>query len=158
MKLIMENWRGYLTEEEIRSQIMAYLEENNITLTEEEIEEAMPRWMKKLGTGMALAGALSGVGQSAEAGVGDRIKDLLKNRAPEAAQQQQAPEEGPSEDGKSFTAKAKLGQDMQAAMDSASQTAIDGFMQQGGHARTDIDAAVKYDLVGGYLYATVTLK
>ena len=40
MKLIMENWRGYLTEEEMRSQIMAYLEENNITLTEEEIEEA----------------------------------------------------------------------------------------------------------------------
>ena len=30
MKLIMENWRGYLTEEEMRSQIMAYLEENNI--------------------------------------------------------------------------------------------------------------------------------
>ena len=57
MKLIMENWRGYLTEEEMRSQIIAYLEENNITLTEEEIEEAMPRWMKKLGTGMAFAAA-----------------------------------------------------------------------------------------------------
>ena len=157
MKLIMENWRGYLTEEEIRSQIMAYLEENNITLTEEEIEEAMPRWMKKLGTGMALAGALSGVGQSAEAGVGDRIKDLLKNRAPEAAQQQQAPEEGPSEDGKSFTAKQKVFDDQQIAMDSASLSARTGLMDQ-GHAQTDIDAAIKYELIGGHIYATATLK
>ena len=156
MKLIMENWRGYLTEEEMRSQIMAYLEENNITLTEEEIEEAMPRWMKKLGTGMALAGTLASANPAhATADIG---KFFNRGRGADAAQQQQAPEEGPSEDGKSFTAKAKLGQDMQAAMDSASQRAINSFMQQGGHARTDIDAAVKYDLVGGYLYATVTLK
>jgi hypothetical protein len=133
MKLIMESWKKYLKEDQ------------------EEVEEGLA---SKLALGAGLVGALGG---SAEAGVGDRIKDLLKNRAPEAAQQQQAPEEGPSEDGKSFTAKAKLAQDMQAAMDSASLSARTGLMDQ-GHAQTDIDAAVKYDQVGGYLYATVTLK
>ena len=157
MKLIFENWRGYLTEEEKRSQIMAYLEENSITLTEEELEEAMPRWMKKLGTGMAVAGALSGVGQSAEAGAGDRIKDFLKNRAPAVSQQAAAPQEGLSDDGKSFTAKAELHNDQQIAMDSASLSARTGLMDQ-GHAQTDIDAAIKYDLIGGHIYATASLK
>ncbi len=130
----MENWKEYLKEDQ------------------EEVEEGLA---SKLALGAGLMGALGG---SAEAGVGDRIKDLLKNRAPEAAQQAEAPQEGPSEDGNSFTAKAKLGHDMQAAMDSASLTAIDGLMKNGGHARTDIDAAVKYDQFGGYLYATVSLK
>ena len=155
MKLIMENWRGYLTEEEMRSQIMAYLEENNIALTEEEIEEAMPRWMKKLGTGMALAGTLASANPAhASADIG---KFFNRGRGADAAQQQQAPEEGPSEDGNSFTAKAKLGHDMQAAMDSASLSARTGLMDQ-GHAQTDIDAAIKYELIGGHIYATATLK
>tara|TARA_R100000900_G_scaffold105666_1_gene82000 strand:+ start:905 stop:1375 length:471 start_codon:yes stop_codon:yes gene_type:complete len=156
MKLIMENWRGYLTEEEMHSQIMAYLEENNITLTEEEIEEAMPRWMKKLGTGMALAGALSGVGQKADAGP---LGDFFKNRSPEAAQQQQAPEEGPSEDGNSFTAKAKLGHDMQMAMDAAALNAKAGLVKQGDI--TDVqtkDISISYDSFGGYIYATATVN
>ena len=48
MKLLMENWRQYLTEEEVRTQIITYLEENNIVLTEAELEEAMPRWMQKV--------------------------------------------------------------------------------------------------------------
>ena len=58
----MENWQHYLQEEEYKQQILSYLEENNIVLTEEELEEAMPRWLKKLGAGAALAGALAGVG------------------------------------------------------------------------------------------------
>ena len=155
MKLIMENWRGYLTEEEMRSQIMAYLEENNITLTEEEIEEAMPRWMKKLGTGMALAGTLASANPAhASADIG---KFFNRGRGADAAQQQQAPEEGPSEDGKSFTAKAKVFDDQQTAMDSARLSAKTGLMDQ-GHAQTDIDAAIKYELIGGHIYATATLK
>ena len=155
MKLIMENWRGYLTEEEMRSQIMAYLEENNITLTEEEIEEAMPRWMKKLGTGMALAGTLASANPAhASADIG---KFFNRGRGADAAQQQQAPEEGPSEDGKSFTAKQKVFDDQQIAMDQASLSARTGLMDQ-GHAQTDIDAAIKYELIGGHIYATATLK
>ena len=155
MKLIMENWRGYLTEEEMRSQIMAYLEENNIALTEEEIEEAMPRWMKKLGTGMALAGTLASANPAhATADIG---KFFNRGRGADAAQQQQAPEEGPSEDGKSFTAKQKVFDDQQIAMDSASLSARTGLMDQ-GHAQTDIDAAIKYELIGGHIYATATLK
>ena len=155
MKLIMENWRGYLTEEEMRSQIMAYLEENNITLTEEEIEEAMPRWMKKLGTGMALAGTLASANPAhATADIG---KFFNRGRGADAVQQQQAPEEGPSEDGKSFTAKAKVFDDQQIAMDQARLSAKTGLIDQ-GHAQTDIDAAIKYELIGGYIYATATLK
>ena len=155
MKLIMENWRGYLTEEEMRSQIMAYLEENNITLTEEEIEEAMPRWMKKLGTGMALAGTLASANPAhATADIG---KFFNRGRGADADQQQQAPEEGLSEDGKSFTAKQKVFDDQQIAMDSASLSARTGLMDQ-GHAQTDIDAAIKYELIGGHIYATATLK
>ena len=62
MKIIMENWNRFLTEEEMKAQILTYLEENNITLTEAELEEAMPRWMQKLGSGAALAATLAGVG------------------------------------------------------------------------------------------------
>lgn len=67
MKLLIENWRGYLKEGEHRQQILSYLEENNIVLTEEELEEGMPNWLKKLGAGAALAGTLAGVGGPAMA-------------------------------------------------------------------------------------------
>lgn len=61
MKLIMESWKKY-TEEDLREQIANYIEENNIVLTEEQINEAMPRWLKKLGGGAALAATLAGAG------------------------------------------------------------------------------------------------
>ena len=54
MKLIMEGWRQHLQEGENRQRILNYLAENNIVLTEEQIEEAMPKWLKKLGAGAAL--------------------------------------------------------------------------------------------------------
>jgi len=62
MKLIMESWNRFLTEEELKSQITAYLDENNIILTEAELEEAMPKWLQKLGSGAALAATLAGAG------------------------------------------------------------------------------------------------
>ena len=61
MKLIMEGWRQY-SEEELCEQITDYIKENNIVLTEEQISEAMPRWLKKLGGGAALAATLAGAG------------------------------------------------------------------------------------------------
>jgi len=145
MKLLMENWRQYLTEEEMRLEIMKYLEENSIVLTEEQLEEAMPRWMKKLGTGMALAGALSGVGQSAQAGVGDWFGG---SKAPETHQTQEAPKEGLSEDGKSFTAKLKLADNVQQSMEHADAAAKDGLGKPGSiTSRTH---------VGDYVYSTFT--
>lgn len=144
MKLLFENWRKYLTEDEMRSQIMTYLEENNIVLTEEEIEEGMPRWMRKLGTGAALAATLAsagGVGQSAEAG-------WFGGGDTESSQEQQAPEEGPSEDGDSFTAKFKVGDDIQMSMEQADSDAMGGLGKPGSiTSRTQ---------VGGYVYSTAT--
>ena len=70
MKLIMENWKNYLNEdeEEMRIQILKYLDENNIVLTEAELKEAMPRWLRKIGAGAALAGTLAATAPSAAAG------------------------------------------------------------------------------------------
>jgi hypothetical protein len=65
----MENWNNYLNEdeEEMRIQILKYLDENNIVLTEAELKEAMPRWLRKIGAGAALAGTLAATAPSAEA-------------------------------------------------------------------------------------------
>ncbi len=63
----MENWRKLEEEEKFRQQILEYLDENNITLTEAELEEAMPRWMKKLGAGAALGATLMGAPATAQA-------------------------------------------------------------------------------------------
>jgi len=66
----MENWNNYLNEdeEEMRIQILKYLDENNIVLTEAELKEAMPRWLRKIGSGAALAGTLAATAPSAAAG------------------------------------------------------------------------------------------
>ena len=67
MKLIMENWRNHLQEEEHRQQILDYLAENNIVLTEEELEEAMPKWLQRFGATAALVGSLMGTSAPAMA-------------------------------------------------------------------------------------------
>ncbi len=67
----MENWRKLEEEEKFRQQILEYLDENNITLTEAELEEAMPRWMKKLGAGAALGATLMGAPAAAQAADAD---------------------------------------------------------------------------------------
>jgi len=155
MKLLMENWRQYLTEEEMRLEIMKYLEENSIVLSEEQLEEAMPRWMKKLGTGMALAGALSGVGQSAQAGVGDWFGG---RKAPETHQTQEAPKEGLSEDGKSFTAKSILGSVIQHAQEIADKDARVGLLEAGAVDSYNDAAITSRTIVGDYLYSTATAQ
>ena len=60
MKLIMESWKNY-SEQELREQILEYIEVNNLMLTEEQINEAMPKWLQKIGAGAALAATLMGV-------------------------------------------------------------------------------------------------
>ena len=127
---------------------MYYLQENNIVLTEEQIEKAMPRWMRKLGTGAALAATLAGaggVGQSAEAGIGDWFRG-----GTESSQQQEVPSEGLSEDGKSFTAKFELAGDVRLAMEMA-----DGNARAGAESN-DIQGAgaLSRVQVNGFIYST----
>tara|TARA_B100000287_G_scaffold429553_1_gene483112 strand:+ start:4458 stop:5048 length:591 start_codon:yes stop_codon:yes gene_type:complete len=79
MKLIMENWRQYMTEEPteamLRREIMLYLEENDIVMTEEQINELVPKALKRAAMMAALGGA-AGTGASAQAGVGP-VKDKI---------------------------------------------------------------------------------
>lgn len=153
MKHLLENWRGYLQEEEYRQQILDYLEENNIVLTEEELAEAMPAWMMKLGKGASLVGALSGVGQKADAGP---IGDFLQ-RGAEKIQQMKAPKEGLSEDGKSFTAKEEVFNDLTIAMQGAAQNATTGLVSQGDVTDTQAnDISISYNQIGNHIYATAT--
>lgn len=39
MKLLMENWNNYLTEQQFRDEFIQYITENNITFTEEQLNE-----------------------------------------------------------------------------------------------------------------------
>ena len=74
----MENFQKFIDEgdsEEIRNQIIRYLEENNIVLTEAQIEEVMPKWMQDLGTGAALIASLAGAGGPGVAHAGEPTSD-----------------------------------------------------------------------------------
>ena len=150
MKLLLEQWRGYVTEEEYKTQIINYLQENNIVLTEAELEEAMPRWLRKLGTGAALAATLAGaggVGQSAEAG-------WFGGGGAESSQEQTAPEEGPSEDGNSFTAKFEVAGDIQLSMQAADSAALEGASDNGLQG-AEITSRTQ---VGGFIYSTASVN
>jgi hypothetical protein len=48
MKLILENWNNYLSEQGAEQIIRMYITENNIQLTEEQIQEGIPGWVKKM--------------------------------------------------------------------------------------------------------------
>jgi hypothetical protein len=48
MKLILENWNSYLSEQRAEQIIRMYITENNIQLTEEQIQEGIPGWVKKM--------------------------------------------------------------------------------------------------------------
>ena len=148
MKLLMENWRQYLTEDQHKEHFLAYLKENNVILTEEELEEAMPRWLK---TGLLATTLAGGGGQSAEAGIGDWFGG---GGGAESSQQQEAPAEGLSEDGKSFTAKFQLAGDVQMSMQAADSLALEGAAAsglQGAEVTSRVD-------VGGVIYSTASVN
>jgi len=48
MRLILENWNNYLNEERVEQVIRNYIAENNIQLTEQQIQEGIPGWVKKM--------------------------------------------------------------------------------------------------------------
>ena len=148
MKLIIENWRQYLTEDKEYSKAVRFLQENNSMITEQEIEttmidlqEKMPRWLKKLGTGAALATTLAGAGAPSQAYAASPTSDT-------DAPAQEAPREGPSEDGFAYTAKYKIGNDIQLSMEHADAAALEG-LGGGGY----ISSRIK---VGDYIYSTAT--
>ena len=147
MKLLMESWRQYLTEDRHKEHFLAYLKENNVILTEEELEEAMPRWLK---TGLLAATLAGGGGQSAEAGIGD----WFRGGGTESAQQQEAPAEGLSEDGKSFTAKFQLAGDVQMSMQAADSHALEGAADNGLQG-AEVTSRVN---VGGFIYSTASVN
>jgi hypothetical protein len=150
MKLLFENWRKHLNEEKYRIQIINYLEENNIVLTEAELEEAMPKWLRKLGTGAALAATLAsagGVGQSAEAG-------WFGGGGAESSQEQAAPEVGPSEDGSSFTAKFEVADDVELSMQAADSLALEGASDNGLQG-AEVTSRTQ---VGGFIYSTASVN
>lgn len=104
MKLLMENWKRYIIEEEIEGivikkdfesveQLREFLikeyKQRDIHLTEEEIDEIMGKWGKKIGKGLstlALAGGLMGAGAPTQAHADTHVG----SDADAAAQQQQA--------------------------------------------------------------------
>ena len=155
MKALMENWNRYLNEEDMRSQIMAYLEENNIILTEQEIEEAMPRWMKKIGTGAALAATLGGAGMPAQAQAGpfQRGAEPTHQQAEEAA-----PETGKIVDNGdgtfSYTASVKDQGIRSLTKNGAAHLARVG-LQKGGHSMEGT-TLTNFQIIDGVGYATVT--
>jgi hypothetical protein len=157
MKLIMENWRQYTVEEQVRKEILNYLNENNIVLTEEEIAEAMPGWLKKAGKNAALIAALSGAGAPvANAGVSDWIqnaRDQIVNVVnPESgASETEAPSEGLAEDG-TFTAKYQVTSNQQLSITMADSDALQGLRDAGGGEGTVTSRA----MVDGYVYSTAS--
>ena len=106
----MENFRKYVIEEEIENYIKSeqkltekdlrkFIKElysqNKLVLTEEQLDEALPRWMKKAGQYAGMGAALAGVGgpataQADTAGLGSRAKEKMAqmiDKAQEKGQQ-----------------------------------------------------------------------
>ena len=149
MKLIIENWRQYLTESEVQSQIAESWKQY---LTEEQVNEAMPKWMKKLGTGAALAATLAGAGAPSQAYAGEPGQD-----ADAPAQQQKAPKLGPSVEDESYTARYKIDDDLQAAMKQADEAALGGLQMLVDAVHLDPGeplSIISRTQVGGYVYST----
>ena len=150
MKLLMENWRQYQLLTEVQ-EIQALYESGQIT--EGERMDWLKRKAKSLGITVAALIALlgaGGVGQSAEAGIGD----WFGGGGAESSQQQEAPAEGLSEDGKSFTAKFQLAGDVQLSMQGADSLALEGAAANGLQG-----AEVTFRIgVGGFMYSTASVN
>jgi len=99
MKLLMENWRSFLTEAPEQAAILQYIKDNNIQLTEQQIEEGMPRWLRNMvATGMLITTAAGVLAPNpAKADEWDNMFD-------QAASEQQA--EAPSAEESSETGEA----------------------------------------------------
>ena len=79
-----------------------------------------------------------------------QLKRIIKE---EILREQQEPREGLSDDGNSFTAKFKLGSDVQMAMEQADLAARDG-LQAAGKEPGRITSRAQFN---GYIYSTATI-
>ena len=102
-QLIMENWRSFLIEAPEKAAILQYIKDSNIQLTEQQIDEAMPRWLRNMvATGMLITTA-AGV-LAPNPAMADEWDDMFNQSASE--QQAEAPSpEASSETGEKMAAK-----------------------------------------------------
>ncbi len=145
MKLLLENWRQYQLLTEVQ-EIQALYESGQIT--EGERMDWLKAKAKRLGLPLATLIAL-GAPVPAEAG----MLDFLRGGA-ESSQQQEAPAEGLSEDGKSFTAKFQLAGDIQLSMQNADSRALEGAADNGLQG-AEITSRMQ---VGGFFYSTASVN
>ena len=118
MKLLMENFRQFIIEEEIEK----YIKENNslveqdlrkfikelyfqknLVITEQQLDEAMPAWMKKWGARAGMAAALGGAISPSVAQADDTFGDMFAKEL--AATQSEGDLELSTEVGKNLATK-----------------------------------------------------
>mgnify|MGYP003114782603 CR=1 FL=1 len=121
MKLLMENWRQFIKEEEIDEGALS-----NIAL--------------------GLATAFGG---------GNTADVPVQPEQPETTQVAQAPSEGLSDDGNSFTASFEIGDDIQMALQQADMAAKAGLQKAKPGKSVEITSRID---VGGKLFSTATIK
>jgi hypothetical protein len=121
MKLLMENWRQFINEEEIDEGALS-----NIAL--------------------GLATAFGG---------GDTADMPTQPEQPETTQVAQAPSEGLSDDGNSFTASFEIGDDIQMALEQADMAAKSGLQKAKPGKNIEISSRID---VGGKLFSTATVQ
>jgi len=151
MKLLMENWRTYVNEETLKSEMLELLTNNGIVLSEEQLNEI--KWkdlLSKYGTKAAVLAALALPGAPAQAGIGD----WFGGGGAESSQEQAAPEEGPSEDGNSFTAKFEVAGDIQLSMQAADSLALEGAADNGLQG-AEVTSRMQS---GGFIYSTASVN
>jgi len=81
MKLIMENWRQYLSEEELRNEVIAYVAEHNIALSEQQILEIdWKKALKKYGSRAAMMAAIGSAGIGAGDAQAQSFEDIMSDK------------------------------------------------------------------------------
>tara|TARA_Y100001963_G_scaffold147974_1_gene225057 strand:- start:269 stop:952 length:684 start_codon:yes stop_codon:yes gene_type:complete len=119
MKLLMENFRQFIVEEEIekyikennslveqdlRKFIKELYSQKNLVITEQQLDEAIPAWMKKWGARAGLAASLAGIGAGpAQAQADDTFADMFAKEL--AATQSEGDLELSTEVGKNLATK-----------------------------------------------------
>jgi len=129
MKLLLENWRRYVNEEALKSEMLELLTNNGIVLSEEQLNEI--NWkalLRKYGTKAAVLAALASSGAPAQAGVGDWIQSARDNivNVVNPTDDASETEDGLSDDGNSFTATFQIGSDIGMAKTQAEANARAG--------------------------------
>jgi hypothetical protein len=122
MKLLMENWRQFINEEEVDEGVLS-----NVAL--------------------GLATAFGGGGNTADM--------PAQPDQPETTQVAQAPSEGLSDDGNSFTASFEIGGDIQMALQQADMAAKAGLQKAKPGKNVEISSRID---VGGKLFSTATVQ